>query len=811
MLSSSSSVGSVNLNYYDLDYVLTPPETEHNWAAKETAIKNLGAACHSGIAQNHEYIQFIKNHRKAFAESLLTERTRLSGAACELVEKLATAMGRDFSFHCGDLFTGPLLKVCARTNKVMVSRAVKALTSMINAGTISVLPKTCAAFASPNKTQRIACINLIAVCVSQFSSQELEPHLPGLEPVLKEGVQDAAPEVRDTSRKSFKVYAAQFPERSTVLTSTLPGNVLKYLLPDTRSSASLLGRPTTPGLAGRRSPMGRLADGGDAMRTNSTRELITGPTRAAATSRVGPVRARTMPVSEGPSALKASSVQHAPSTTQPYNYGHNQPSKPTTSTLSSSSSRHLGMRATSYSESSSTTDGLGGAPPLRSASQRSRNLTSGSIANSNLMQRSQAINLTSNGGPQRVVSGGHFSNNHAHSTSTHTNTNGSDLKPRPTSFLRPSKAEPSPKAGRISASSGNAEPMSASERAKAYSASLKNEMAIRRAGSASADLTMRNNGPRRLNMDQHIQQQQQQQQQQQGYSVYGSSASSSSVASISTSTAPSTSSVSPISSTSTSPITVHSPAHDQLFNSFRGPMSSQTASSPPESCASPDYGRRQSPPPTSSAMDSEATSAVPVPLSPTVLAQVSIGSQSTESLHQAHASRESSPHASFSSGSSPSVHGTALAEGSSSAHGSPHSLEHSHHSQSPLSTQPFQPSDEALQHISEDVEFSEPNVPDHESLFGPTEEYLKAEKEIQEQREQLHQLQVAHTHTNGQFHSEQEEDGSKQCSYMDEDLRLADHEQTEELAVKVYADEYEATLAAASCSSTSLSSSLGEE
>ncbi|KAG0362795.1 hypothetical protein BG005_004172 [Podila minutissima] len=803
MLSSSSSVGSVNLNYYDLDNVLTPPETEHNWAAKETAIKNLGAACHSGIAQNHEYIQFIKNHRKALAESLLTERTRLSGTACELVEKLATAMGRDFGPQCADLFTGPLLRVCARTNKVMVSRAVKALTSMINAGAISVLPKTCAAFATPNKAQRIACINLIATCVSQFSPQELEPHLPVLEPVLKEGVQDAAPEVRDTSRKSFKVYAAKFPERSSVLTSTLPGNVLKYLLPDTRSTASSLSRPTTPGLAGRRSPMGRLADGGDAMRSNSTRELITGPARAAATSRVGPVRARTMPVSEGPSTVKANSgIQHTPSTTQPYNYSHNQPSKPTTSTLSSSSARnHLGMRAGSYSESSSTTDSMGGGhAPLRSASQRSRNLTSGSIANSNLMQRSQAINLTSNGGPQRVVSGGHFSNNLAHPTSTHINTNGSDPKPRPNSFLsRSSKAEPISKAGRIS-SSGNAEPMSASERAKAYSASLKNEMAIRRAGSASADLTMRANGPRRPNMDQPIQQQ--------GYSVYGSS-SSSSVASITTSTAPSTSSVSPISSTSTSPITAHSPARDQLFSSFRGPMSPQTASSPPESCASPDYGRGQSPPLTSSAMDSEATSVAPVPLSPTVLAQVSLGSQSTESLHQVHASRESSPHASFSSGSSSLVHGTSLAQGSPSAHGSPHphTPEQSHHSQSPHPTQPFQPSDEAMQHISEDVEFSEPSIPDHESLFGPTEEYLKAEKEIQEHREQLHQLQA---HTNGQFHPEQE-DGSKQCSYMDEDPRLADHEQTQELAVKVYADDYEASLAAASCSSTSLPSSLEEE
>lgn len=125
-------------------------------------------------------------------------------------------MGRDFGPQCADLFTGPLLRVCARTNKVMVSRAVKALTSMINAGAISVLPKTCAAFATPNKAQRIACINLIATCVSQFSPQELEPHLPVLEPVLKEGVQDAAPEVRDTSRKSFKVYAAKFPERSSV-------------------------------------------------------------------------------------------------------------------------------------------------------------------------------------------------------------------------------------------------------------------------------------------------------------------------------------------------------------------------------------------------------------------------------------------------------------------------------------------------------------------------------------------------------------------------------------------------------------------
>lgn len=133
-----------------------------------------------------------------------------------MVEKLATAMGRDFGMHFADLFTGALLKVCARTNKVMVSRAVKALNAIINAGCLALLPKACQAFATNNKTLRIACIGLISSCITLYGSQELEPYLASFEPVLKEGVSDAAPEVRDSSRKSFKNYAQKFPERSSV-------------------------------------------------------------------------------------------------------------------------------------------------------------------------------------------------------------------------------------------------------------------------------------------------------------------------------------------------------------------------------------------------------------------------------------------------------------------------------------------------------------------------------------------------------------------------------------------------------------------
>jgi hypothetical protein len=95
-----------------------------------------------------------------------------------------------------------------------------------------------------------------------------------------------------------------------------------------------------------------------------------------------------------------------------------------------------------------------------------------------------------------------------------------------------------------------------------------------------------------------------------------------------------------------------------------------------------------------------------------------------------------------------------------------------------------------------DLEFAEPGMdadkdhdmtaPDHESLFGNTDNYLQTEKEISVLQQQT---------------------GDKSV-FMEEDPQSIDHDQ---LAVKAYADDYEASLAAASCSSTSLSSSVEGE
>lgn len=92
------------------------------------------------------------------------------------------------------------------------------------------------------------------------------------------------------------------------------------------------------------------------------------------------------------------------------------------------------------------------------------------------------------------------------------------------------------------------------------------------------------------------------------------------------------------------------------------------------------------------------------------------------------------------------------------------------------------------------------SMPDHASLFGTTEDYLKMEQEMEQEVAEIEE-EVAR---NKLAKSEIED----KHGFMDEDPELMDHEHLE---VKAYAADYEATLAAASCSSTSLPSSHEEE
>ncbi|KAF9975176.1 hypothetical protein BGZ73_001249 [Actinomortierella ambigua] len=547
----SSSAAAHNFNYGDLDNILSQPETEHNWAAKENACKLIGNAAHPGIQHDHVFVTFVKNHRASLSSAIKTERTRLSGTACDMVEKIAKAMQGDFGPLLGEVFTGPLLQVCARTNKVMVTRAVKALQSTIDAGSLVCLPKACAEIASPNKTLRIACIGLVARSIDRFSTHELEPFVNVFEPVLKEGVSDAAPEVRDTSRKTFKAYASKFPERATSLMATMPANVLKYLQPDAKSASG-----TGPGSATGASTLSRTATGGITKslpsggakaslgsRHHSAREMsLGGVSRIGTSARPVPTRAASVPAAVtgehvGQSTLRSlmtsssSTTTHHSSTTSPHAHHHHyhpqqqsqQQQQPPHHRLSHHGqyhphdiprnslverrpsvertvSRSYGTTAArhpvhEHSESSllsTTTSSSASGMSARPLGSRSRTLSGNSMTASAMMQRAPAINLAAHGGAQRVAPTG-SSSQFSHISSTGSSSHGSINTSAFNTGARASGAVPATRSARasISGSSGHgAAPkervMSASERAKAYSASLKLEMSQRRASDAKA-------------------------------------------------------------------------------------------------------------------------------------------------------------------------------------------------------------------------------------------------------------------------------------------------------------------------------------
>ncbi|KAF8936435.1 hypothetical protein BGZ58_004178 [Dissophora ornata] len=86
-------------------------------------------------------------------------------------------------------------------------------------------------------------------------------------------------------------------------------------------------------------------------------------------------------------------------------------------------------------------------------------------------------------------------------------------------------------------------------------------------------------------------------------------------------------------------------------------------------------------------------------------------------------------------------------------------------------------------------------------MFDNTESYLQIEQEILELQQSLKKGR------SGLEKKEKEEkelvEEEEKSVFMDEGLKLIEQEQ-EQMAVKAYAEEYEATLAAESCSSMSL-------
>lgn len=157
---------------------------------------------------------------------MLTERTRLSASALDLVSAMAPRLAARFEPLVAILFPS-LLKVLTRPNKVYVTRGQACLLLIVEHCHLPVIiPHLREASKDKSVSLRLGVTEAILQLVSSWDRAILEVregastlltrhkgNVEDIETIIKETARDANPAVRQVSRQVFDKYSEIWPER----------------------------------------------------------------------------------------------------------------------------------------------------------------------------------------------------------------------------------------------------------------------------------------------------------------------------------------------------------------------------------------------------------------------------------------------------------------------------------------------------------------------------------------------------------------------------------------------------------------------
>lgn len=130
-------------------------------------------------------------------------------------------MQRDYEpFH--DMFHGSLLRMLARTKKVIVAQALDCLKTVIAASKLPrLIPRFSAMLTNNNKLQVTnnstlsSAATCLELCIQNNSPEHIQPHIQSLEAAIRAGIMKPSAEVRTAVRACYKAYASKMPENAT--------------------------------------------------------------------------------------------------------------------------------------------------------------------------------------------------------------------------------------------------------------------------------------------------------------------------------------------------------------------------------------------------------------------------------------------------------------------------------------------------------------------------------------------------------------------------------------------------------------------
>ncbi|CAA7265510.1 unnamed protein product [Cyclocybe aegerita] len=208
-------------------------ETEDNWEKTARSMNAFSKICTDGGYEvaGLEVVNAFRGAHRPIIGAMNSERTRLSGCALDLVNSVATAVGKDFE-QLLSIFMPPLLALCGRTNKVVTNRARSVIFNVIE---VAQLASVLSYFLRDIKDKSTSLRQVIAegtlAVLNSCNPPDLEKEARAkeIEAIIRGTARDANADVRKVSRKIFESYKILLPSRVESFTAPLSPTMKKYL------------------------------------------------------------------------------------------------------------------------------------------------------------------------------------------------------------------------------------------------------------------------------------------------------------------------------------------------------------------------------------------------------------------------------------------------------------------------------------------------------------------------------------------------------------------------------------------------------
>ncbi|KAK0461420.1 clasp N terminal-domain-containing protein [Desarmillaria tabescens] len=226
------SANDVKLRIEALVPRLTLIETEESWDTIATSITTLTQVCKDGSCEYTEVIvSSVRSLSNPITSAIKSERTRLSGVAIDCITELATGLGTSFE-PLLPVFFPALLSLCARTNKVFVTRARACILVIIESTQLpSILPYFAHSIKDKSMSLRLAAAEGVLTYMNCLNPPDLEKEVRAreIENLIKATTRDANADVRKTGRKVFDAFKVLLPDRVDNFVAPLTPTIKKYL------------------------------------------------------------------------------------------------------------------------------------------------------------------------------------------------------------------------------------------------------------------------------------------------------------------------------------------------------------------------------------------------------------------------------------------------------------------------------------------------------------------------------------------------------------------------------------------------------